>query len=242
MKKGFWAVLLLGMLLLSACSKTEEKEQAENLEFPQLTWDMTPEDVLKVFQTTKEDALLYDENNVTTSFGIADLDIFGQKAERVFFNFIDFSSFEQMPKQGEGTQLLCRIRAYYPQDTDLQPVKEKMEQVYGAMVPEYYPFDRKMSLENDSAMRMEPLKESETVRYWGSSTLGDFLAEHDLEMYKKYWKYCRDGLNDENWDFFKDHARMVSVIFSDQEGEEGKGLEWDAHNFAVYQVLNKQEA
>ena len=57
-----------------------------------------------------------------------------------------------------------------------------------------------------------------------------------------YWKNCREGLNDDNWDFFKDHAKMVSVIFSDQEGETGKGLEWDAQNLAVYEELNAQIA
>lgn len=119
-------------------------------------------------------------------------------------------------------------------------MKEKMEQAYGASVAEYYPFSRYMNPENDWSMSLDPVKESESLQYWGSSTLGDVLSEDDSDTYKTYWKYCRDGLNEENWDFFKDHARMVSVIFSDQDGEAGKGLEWDAHNFAVYQVLSRQ--
>lgn len=89
-------------------------------------------------------------------------------------------------------------------------------------------------------MRLQPWKESESVKYWGGSVLEYILPENHLETYKMYWRYCRNGLNDENWDFFKKHARMVSVIFSDQEGETGKGLEWDAHNLAVYQVLTGQ--
>lgn len=240
-KKNLWTVLLLCMAFLCACGKTENKEQAKNLEFPGLTWGMTPEDVMNAFQTTKENTVLYDENSFTTSFGIEDMDVFGQKAERVLFNFIDYASFAQLPGQEEGKQRLCQIRVYYPQDADIDPVKEKMEQTYGATVSEYYPFDRQIDPENNPSIRLEPWKESESLQYWGSSILGDVLSENDLETYKTSWKNCRDGLNEDNWEFFKDHAKMVSVIFSDQEGEVGKGLEWDAHNLVVYQVLNRQK-
>lgn len=242
-KKRFWTVLLLCMAFLCACGKTEKKEQAKNLEFPELTWDMTPEDVMKVFQTTKENTVLYDEDSYsfTTVFGIEDVDVFGQKAERVLFNFVDYASFAQLPWQEEGKPCLCGIRVYYPQDADMASVKEQMEQTYGATVSEYYPFDRQIDLENNQSMRLEPWKESESVQYWGSSILGDVLSEDDMETYKTSWENCRAGLNEENWEFFKDHARMVSVIFSDQEGEVGKGLEWDAHNLVVYQVLNRQK-
>ncbi len=239
-KKRLCIVLLLCMFFLCACGKPKEKDEAADLEFPGVTWDMTPDDVLEAFQTAKEDALLYEENNATTSFGIADIELFGLKAERVFFNFIDFSSFDQMPQQGKGKYQLCRIQAYYPQDADLKPVKEKAEQAYGATVSEYYPFNGWMDPENEKTMKLEPWKETESVQYWGSSILGDVLSEKDIETYQKNWQYCRDGLNEENWDFFKDHARMVSVIFSDQEAEGGKGMEWDAHNLAVYNVLSSQ--
>ncbi|MDE7310729.1 MAG: hypothetical protein K2N87_03760 [Eubacterium sp.] len=238
-KKRLCAVLLLCMVFLCACGKAEKKEQAENLEFPGLSWDMTPEAVLKAFQTAKENAVLYDENSLTTSFGITDLEVFGQKAERVFFYFIDYASLCQMPGQQAGEQRLCQIRAYYPQDADLTPVKEKLEQAYGATVSEYYPFSRAVTLENDSSMSLKPLKESESLKYWGTSILGDILPENGLDTFQTYWKNCRSGLNEENWDFFKGHARMVSLIFSDQESEEGKGVEWDAHNLAVYQILNR---
>lgn len=242
MKKGLCAVLLLGMILLTACTNTRKTEQAKNLEFPGLTWGMTPEEVLEVFQTEKEDSLLYNENSLIVGFGIPDIELFGQKAKRVFFTFVDFSSFENMPKKEdikEEGRRLCRIQAEYSQDTDMKPVKEHMEQTYGATISEYYPFDKWMG-SNGEYMRLQPWKESESVKYWGSSTLENTIPENDLEAYQTYWKYCRDGLNDENWDFFKEHARMVSVIFSDQEGETGKGLEWDAHNLAVYQVLTGQ--
>lgn len=240
-KKSLWAILLLSMVFLCACTKSEKKAQAENLEFPGLSWDMTPEDVLKTFQTSKEDTELYEENDLTTSFGITDIDVFGQQAERVFFYFIDYASLGKMPQQEALKQRLCRIMAYYPQDADLTPVKEKIEQAYGATVSEYYPFSSTMISENNWTMNQEPLKESESLQYWGSGILGDVLSESDSETDLTYWKNCRRGLNEENWEFFKDHARMVSVIFSEQELEQGKGVEWDAHNFAVYQVLNKQK-
>lgn len=102
MKKEFLTIVLLCMIFLSACGKTEKTEPAENLEFPDLSWDMTPADVLKAFDTEKENTVLYDENSLSTSFGITDIELFGQKAERVIFNFIDFSSFDQMPGQAEG--------------------------------------------------------------------------------------------------------------------------------------------
>lgn len=89
-------------------------------------------------------------------------------------------------------------------------------------------------------MNLKPLPKSDSVQYWGGSVLGDVLSENDLETCQTYWKNCRRGLNEENWDFFKDHARMVSVIFSDQESELGKGVEWDAHNFVVHQILTGQ--
>lgn len=241
-KKVLWMALLLCMVIFSACAEKKEKDtqQVQNLEFPGLTWDMTPDDVLKKFEMVKEDAVLYDENDRTTSFGIQDLEVFGLKAERVLFNFIDYSSFENMPAQGEGKRRLCQILVFYPQDADLKPVKENMDKAYGATVSEYYPFYQ--GLEDDATIRMEPVKESESLKYWSSSTLVDVLAKDDLEDYKTYWKNCREGLNDDNWDFFKDHAKMVSVIFSDQEGETGKGLEWDAQNLAVYEELNAQIA
>ncbi len=238
-KKRLLAILLLGMFFLCACTKTEKKAQAENLEFPGLTWDMTSEDVLKAFQTAKEDTEFYEENDLTTSFGITDIDVFGQQAERVFFYFIDYATLSKMPGQKNLEQRLCRIMAYYPQDADLTPVKEKVEQEYGATVSEYYPFSSTMVSENNWIMKQEALKESESLQYWGSGILGDVLSENNLETDLTYWKNCRRGLNEENWKFFKDHARMVSVILSEQELEQGKGVEWDAHNLAVYQVLKK---
>lgn len=242
MKKSFLAALLLCMILLSACGKTVKKESAKNLEFPGLTWGMTPQEVMEAFQTAKEDVLLYEESSLTVSFGIPDIEVFGQKTKRVFFSFVDFSSFEHMPAKGEGEEeghRLCRIWAEYPQDTDMKPVKEKMEQAYGTTIPEVYPFDRQIGIGEEQVMRMEPWKESELVKYWGSSTLTDVIPEKDIETYQTYWKFCRDGLNDENWDFFKDNARMVTVIYADQEAESGKGVEWDAHNLAVFEELQK---
>ena len=236
-KKRFLAILLLCTVFLCACGKSEEKTQTENLEFPKLAWDMTPEDVMKAFQTAKEHTILYDENNLTTSFGITDIDVFGQQAERVFFSFIDFASLSKMPGQNAGKQRLCRIQAYYPQDADLTPVKKHLEQAYGTTVSEYYPFSATEPVVPQDTMNLKPVKQSESLQYWGSSILGDALSENDLEACQTYWKNCRRGLNEENWDFFKAHARMVSVIFSDQEGEQGKGVEWDAHNLAVYQAL-----
>lgn len=238
-KKIFLCMICVLSIFLCACTKTEEKTQSENLEFPELTWDMTPEDVLKVFQTEKENTIFYNESNLTTSFGITDINVFGQQTERVLFSFVDFASLSKMPGLKAGKQRLCRIMAYYPQDADLTPVKKNLKQAYGATISEYYPFSSKMISENDWSMRLEPLKESESLQYWGGNMLTDVLSEDDLKACQAYWKNCRHGLNDENWNFFKDHARMVSVIFSDQESEEGKGVEWDAHNFAVYQVLKK---
>ncbi len=238
-KKSFLTVLMLCTFFLCACTKTEKKTQAKNLEFPALTWDMTPEDVLKALQTEKENTVIYDKNDLTTSFVITGINVFGQQTERVLFSFADFASLSKMPGLDTGKQRLCRIMAYYPQDADLTSVKKNLEQAYGATVSEYYPFSSKMISENDWFMRLEPLKESASLQYWSGNMLTDVLSEGSLKTCQTNWKNCRQGLNDENWDFFKDHARMVSVIFSDQDSEEGKGVEWDAQNFAVYQALNK---
>ena len=84
-KKSFLTVLMLCTFFLCACTKTEKKTQAKNLEFPALTWDMTPEDVLKALQTEKENTVIYDKNDLTTSFVITGINVFGQQTERVLF-------------------------------------------------------------------------------------------------------------------------------------------------------------
>ena len=126
-KKRRFAVLLLCTVFLCACGKAEKKALADNLEFPPLAWGMTPEEVLNAFQTAKEHTVLYDENKLTTSFGISDIEVFGQQAERVLFSFIDYASLSKMPGQEEGEHRLCQIGVYYPQDAELTPVKEKLQ-------------------------------------------------------------------------------------------------------------------
>ncbi|MDE7273770.1 MAG: hypothetical protein K2N95_12040 [Lachnospiraceae bacterium] len=232
LKKRLWFLAFALIMLLCACGQPELNS---DLEFPKISWDMTPEEVLKAYGISREEAALYEEGEQEIRLRLDNVELFGQTAEHVFINFADFSGNEDLAEKKEIYKLY-EIKAYYEQSSDMKAVKDKLDQAYGSTIPAYYHF---MPLTLDQ-MREDAYKESDNAKYWGNSLLKDVIPEEHLEAYKEQWKFYQIGLNDDNWDFFKDNARMVVVIMADNEGENGKAISWNAKNLAVYHTISSQ--
>lgn len=231
-KKGLWVFLIVFSILLSACGQSERNR---GLEFPKTAWDMTPEQVLKAYGISKEEAALYEEGEQGLRLRLDNVELFGQTAEHVFMSFADFSDNEKLAGDEAG-YTLYGINAYYADGSYMEVVEEELAQAYGMKISEYYHFTP-LTLDE---MRQDAYKESDDVRYWGSSFLKDVIPPAYSGEYKELWKSYQSGLNDGNWDFFKDNARMVVVTMTDQEGENGKAVSWNAKNLAVYSALHSQ--
>lgn len=218
--------ILICIMTFGACGKSDIEK---NLEFPKTTWEMTLEEVMEAYGISKDEAALYEEGERSVRIRLDDVELFGQKAQYIFLSFADFSCKEDFEKNQEK-YILYGVHVLYNENSDMDIVKKELEKAYGDTIPEYYHF----TLLKQDQMRQDAYKESDSVKFWGSSFLKDIIPAEQSDEYRDYWKFYQGGLTDDNWDFFKDNSRMVVVTLSDNEGELGKSVSWNAMNYAIY--------
>lgn len=78
------------------------------------------------------------------------------------------------------------------------------------------------------------IKESETVRVWGSSKLSQVLDKETFHQYRKAWLPPHMEIQEETWAQFRENARLVTGEWVNLPGEGGKMVHFDAYNLAVY--------
>lgn len=148
------SILVLAVILCGCDSTAEEEAAPELLPFPGISWGMTPEELTAAL-ALEEDSYVQKipeagENGYWTIREIY-RDAFGAEA-CLGFQFQD--------ENGDGTYGLCRVSVVYPQDTDMESVRNAMEDIYG-----------------------EPSETNGTARvYWNSALLcREIMSEQDLE-------------------------------------------------------------
>lgn len=236
MKKRILSIFIILCMTLSLVSCMRSETNAY-LEYPDLTWGMSPEEVLEIFDIQEEDIVNHQVSMRSESYLLSDVEFFGEKSFRLSFDFLDMTYSPDFPEGGEvgGDCGLIGILVYYPDDADMDNVFRNMKQAYGETVPEVYEYDT-APIDRDS-LREEPTEESDVLKLWAGPKLSEVISDELSQQYRDIWKPYKTGLNDENWDAFRENGRLVTATWVNNEIEGGKGVQLDAYNLASYNAL-----
>ena len=123
----YLAVALALFLSLAACAVGTQEEENTLLEYPGVSWEATPEEVIQ--------AMGFPEDRVQTetiddgyNLGVENWDCFGQEAQRIVFHFA--------PDEA-GRKWIQQIMIFYPEDADMAAVQQAMVAEYGPGVSTY---------------------------------------------------------------------------------------------------------
>lgn len=223
MKKIF-AVILMLALLLSGCRVVAPDElisdnPAELLEFPGLQWNMSPEAIIEALNLQDEDLMEVPADEVRENCyeirvkGEALSELFGENVDLAAFTCYDYYEGENQGRYGLGS-----VDVIYEQDADMEAVREKLTERYGAESPYKYLFIEpssgwQTSREFDAADPPEEtriaviheLVSSEVNFYWGSERKeGDYITGDIKAAYSNLLKNVNPP--DENFDESLDAA------------------------------------
>ena len=191
-KPAFWLSVLAVILCLAASLfilAEPVRSRPDQLEYPGLEWNMSPEEVMDALDITEE---MITKENVTPpsetsdyyrySFMLQGLECFGAEAKTVIFYFTDHS--------GSGDQLgLYAMDIYYPDgmetggaNTDMEAVRAKLTEVYGADSPEYtYKHEY---TGNDQTVTAETPK----WQWIPETRAGEYLTEEEIQQILEYYR------------------------------------------------------
>lgn len=235
MKKKFLFMFMAACVLASLTSCQSAKPDAY-LNYPDLEWGMTPEEVFESMEIREENIENHDIADRTESYRLTDVELFGEEPSTLVMNFMDMTYSEDFPYGGEegAKRGLVEILAYYPEDADMDGVMTQMKKVYGNPLPEIYEFEPGI---NRQGLREEPTKESDTLKLWGGPVLSEVIEEDSSHQYRDMWKTYYPGIDDENWELFYEKGRLVTGTYSDDVG--AKGVSLNAYHFMVYNELQE---
>lgn len=235
LKKQVWVVLLFTFALsFLSCQDLEENTY---LEYGQVKWGMPPEEVLELLEVPKENVVTRDAVEGVEYYLLENVEFCGEKASQMALNFMNLGYQEEVGELGG----LVEIYAYYPEDADMKKIEKEMKKIYGDSIAEIYEYGRSSISLNQ--IQEERIKESETVRVWGSSKLSQVLEEEAFSQYRELWFPSPMEIQEETWAQFKENARLVTGEWVNLPGEGGKTVHFDAYNLAVYRnITDEKEA
>ena len=216
---------ILAVMVLGAY--TENRADGSALNFPNVEWGMTWEEVMTAAGIAEEDVLGDNaQGRFSSGYGVTEYEVFGQRADGVLFTMIDL---------GGGTQRLTTVMINYPDDADMDRVLQEMTKAYGSPVPELINYDIFSSIDSSGeakSLYSKQYAESEKMKIWAGSPLNEVVPKEQEQAYMKTWQekiYSQEssisfqrGLTDDQWDEFTKNARMAMVLWMN-EADEHKG-------------------
>ena len=126
-------LLLLLSTLLFGCGQEKADPQAQELCFPGLSWNMTPEQAIKALKLSKGDYTESEtkadgENYGIYAFGVEHYGIFGTDA-RLVAEFHDYD--------GNGTYHLTQVTLSFSPEEDMEAVEGELIKIFGEGQPVY---------------------------------------------------------------------------------------------------------
>lgn len=227
-KRIFIIFLIVAILLLLILFLFVRKEAVHDLEFPKTAWGISAEEVFDSYGISQADVSRSQEAGRGSMFTIEGKELFGEKTSEINFQFLDFGD--------NGDMGLCYVRVIYPEGADMNHVLEKMREVYGKTVSDVSIYEQNSALGNET-IHAKDYRESDVLKIWSDKCIADFISDKESESYRNLWAFFQPGLNEENWGEFCETARMVTVLWNN---DDWKTLEFNAYNLCVYNELKNQ--
>ncbi|HIR64203.1 MAG TPA: hypothetical protein IAB92_03185 [Candidatus Faecousia faecigallinarum] len=174
--------VILFCFFLAACAGGAQEEENTLLEYPGVSWEATPEEVIQamgfpageVLTETVEDGY---------NLGMENWDCFGQEAQRIVFHF---------EADEAGRDRLHAIEITYPEDGDMDAVRQAMEAEYGPGVTTYatsYILPAAAANADTEAQNVvvtEPVAANEGDLFWLSPSVTAYCSPEALEAAEDY--------------------------------------------------------
>ena len=226
MKKKVVFIIFIVAILLYSCGT---KGDTDYPEFLKTKWGMSMEETLNAYEITEKDTSYYKDG---TMFNIQGYELFGEKTSEIQFIFKDFKN---------GKPVLYTVLAAYPESTDMNHVLKKMQKAYGKTVSDIT-INGQFQITQDKIPEKR-LTESEHLKLWASKSVIQSIPGKESDNYRERWKDYQPGLNEENWDTFHQNARLVTVVWSDDEELSSftkNIIAFNAYNLVVYNEIKSQ--
>lgn len=159
------ALCLALLLCLWGCG-TQKSTPDTSLQYPSLTWGMTPGEAIAALKLAEGDYILTTEGS-TTELTLSTGTCFGGKVLTVILRF-------DAPRP--DTVCLTGATVYFTEDTDMNAVLEKMVASYGEPANRDYPTSKGTT------------SEGHIVQWVTRETLADAMSEEGIQAYQELLK------------------------------------------------------
>ena len=222
------------MLTLFACQDASSTGENEMLEYPGVSWEATPEEVIQAMgfpagavQSSSDEDGYY--------MGVEDWDCFGVPAQSIAFRFHTDES---------GRNWLRSIDIVYPEDADMDAVRQAMEAEYGESVSTYvtanvdYSWDETNTADADaSPVTQEMATVGEGTLCWLSPTAADYFSDDVRqaaygEYGPSYQEVLGRGLTEEEFSRIWESNYLVQV-FCTENAYEGMDIAFSSRTSNV---------
>lgn len=201
MEKIYICIVLPLILLLISCS---QEEKSKHIIFQDTYWGMTPDELLKSYNFTKDD-IDYEKSEDGITVSIPNMKVLETKSEGVIFQFY---------KVKENKYGLYGVTVSYLDELDMNLVLQELKKEYGEPSKEHKEY--KSNLE-DNQFKKITYKESEHEKYFiDSEYLDTQLKEKQKKQLKKIFEKRYHSLeNNKNWEDFLSNVPMATIYWTD---------------------------
>ena len=78
-------------------------------------------------------------------------------------------------------------------------------------------------------------KEPGSVTNWGTGSIGDLIPVEEQEYYREQWESYQRGLNEDDWEEFKQNSRLERISLLTDNG--WNCVEFNAANQMIYETI-----
>ncbi len=222
------------MLTLFACQDASSTGENEMLEYPGVSWEATPEEVIQAMGFP-EDAVQSSSDEDGYNMGVENWECFGVNAQSIAFRFHTDES---------GRNWLYNIEIVYPEDADMDAVRQAMEAEYGESVSTYvtanvdYSWDETNTADADaSPVTQEMATVGEGTLCWLSPTAADYFSDDVRqaaygEYGPSYQEVLGRGLTEEEFSRIWESNYLVQV-FCTENAYEGMDIAFSSRTSNV---------
>lgn len=174
MKKCMAALLWISMVLVTLLTACTSSKQARGslLEFPETTWNMTPEEVMTACGFSADSIMDSEAGEEPHTFGVENWECFGAKTQNAVFTF---------QADENGVQRLVHVSLVYPDDADMAEVKRQLTDTYGSSLKQ---FTSLTAGGGGTGYQEEVLEETDHFAFWHSTvSVSEYLDEAQMRAF-----------------------------------------------------------